>query len=108
MSETAALAWCPFPDRDSAHAVAAMLLEEKLIACANIFPGVESVFEWQGECSSAQEVGVLFKTVGAKLDALVERLGDCHPYDTPAVLGWRCDASYPATLQWLGETVGGT
>ena len=107
MSETvAALAWCPFPDRDSARAVATRLLEEKLIACANILPSIESVFEWEGTASSATEVAVLFKTTVAQLDRLVEKLGNYHLYDTPAVMGWRCEAAYPATLHWLDETVG--
>ncbi len=100
----AALAYAPFADRESAREIAARLLEEKLITCANIMPGIESVFEWQGSCSSEVEVGVLFKTTAAQLDTLVARLGELHPYDTPAILGWHCDAAYPATLEWLAQT----
>lgn len=102
----AALVWCPFPDRDSARAIAARLLEEKLIACANIVGTIEALFVWEGERSEGEEVAVLFKTTAAKLDALVARLGVIHPYDTPAVLGWRCDASHPATQAWLASMLG--
>lgn len=97
----AALAWCPFPDRPSAQAAAELLLSERLIACANILPGVTSVYEWEGEVSTGEEVGVLFKTTPACLEALVARLGECHPYDTPAIIGWQSDAAHPQTLQWL-------
>lgn len=107
MSGAAALAWSPFPDSESARKVAAQLLDEKLIACANILPGVESVFEYEGKVQCGQEVAVLFKTTDAGLDRLIERLGECHPYDTPAIIGWRCDAAHPQTLNWLGEIVGG-
>jgi periplasmic divalent cation tolerance protein len=103
---TGALAYAPFPDRDTAREVAGTLLAEKLIACANIIGAVESVFEWEGERASEEEVGVLFKTTAATLDALIERLGELHPYDTPAILGWHCDTGHPATLDWLGATVG--
>lgn len=102
----AALIWCPFPDRDAAHAAAKLMLSNKLIACANILPAVESVFEWEGNCSSSEEVAVLFKTTIGMLDEAIQRLGECHPYDTPAILGWRCDAAHPKTLHWLGETLG--
>ena len=98
----AALAWCPFPDAASARQAAATLLDEKLIACANILPGIESVFEWRGGVSSGTEVAVLFKTTSACLDALTTRLAECHPYDTPAIIGWHCDAAHPGTLKWLG------
>ena len=108
MSEVkAALIWCPFPDKESARRATANMLEEKLIACANIFPAIESVFEWEGSVSDAQEVAVLFKTTSSKLNQAIAHLGDCHPYDTPAIIGWTCEAAHPLTLTWLGEIVGG-
>lgn len=100
-----AIAYAPFPDRDSAREIAGTLLAEQLIACANIIGGIESVFEWRGGIASEEEVAVLFKTTVAALDRMVARLGELHPYDTPAILGWRCDAGHPATLDWLGATI---
>lgn len=99
--ESAALIWCPFPDRESARTIAGQLLDERLIACANIIGAIESLFVWQGARDSAAETGVLFKTTAARLDAAVERLGKLHPYDTPAILGWRVDAALPETIAWL-------
>ena len=101
----AALVWCPCPDIEVARTIAGQLLQEKLIACANMFPAMESLFEWDGGLSHASEVGVLFKTTADSLDALVSRLGDLHPYDTPAIVGWTCDIAHPAVLGWLGETI---
>jgi periplasmic divalent cation tolerance protein len=100
-ADGAALIWCPFPDRDTARGIAAQLLDEKLVACANIVGEVESHFLWQGERSSASETGVLFKTTTTLLGNAVERLGKLHPYDTPAIAGWRADAALPATIAWL-------
>ncbi|MFN3863804.1 MAG: divalent-cation tolerance protein CutA [Erythrobacter sp.] len=99
----AALIWCPFPDRETARTIAGAVLEEGLVACANIIGEIESLFIWQGVRDSAAETVVLFKTTAARLDAAVERLGMLHPYDTPAILGWRADAAWPATLCWLGS-----
>ena len=97
-----ALIWCPFPDEDSAAAAATQLLDERLIACANILGTVRALYEWNGERGDAREVGVLFKTDASLLDAAATRIAELHPYDTPAVLGWRCDAAAPATAEWLG------
>jgi len=102
-----ALIYAPFPDRDSARAAAGALLEEKLIACANILGDLEAVFVWQGEVQSAQEVGVLFKTDGSLLERATARLGSLHPYDTPAILGWHCDAAAAQTRDWLSELSAG-
>ena len=98
-----AMIYAPFPDRKSARGVIATLLEEKLVACANILGGVESHFIWEGKLDSSEEVGVLFKTDDSLLDAAVERVGSLHPYETPAVLGWRCDAAPDVTREWLRE-----
>ena len=97
-----ALIWAPFADEASAAAAAAQLLDERLIACANILPPMRSLYTWQGERGEAVEVGVLFKTDASLLDAAAARIAELHPYDTPAVLGWRCDAAAPATAEWLG------
>ena len=104
----AALVWCPCPDLEVARTIAGQLLREKLIACANMFPVMESLFEWEGSVAHSSEVGVLFKTTADSLDALIRRLGEVHPYDTPAILGWTCDMAHPAVLGWLSETIGHT
>lgn len=100
-----ALIWCPFGDRDTAREVASMLVKERLVACANLIPAVESIFQWEGAIGTAEEVGVLFKTEASLLDEAISRLAYLHPYDTPAIMGWHADAAAPATLAWLAEQV---
>jgi periplasmic divalent cation tolerance protein len=101
-----ALIWCPFPDEDSAAAVATRLLDEKLIACANLLGRIRSLYEWNGERGDGQECGALFKTHADMLDAAVARVAELHPYEAPAVLGWRCDAAGAATAEWLAGLAG--
>lgn len=101
----AALVWCPFPDTESARAAADTLLDDALIACANILGAIESRFVWEGARATGSEVGVLFKTTAERLEDVVERLGELHPYDTPAIMGWFVDETHPATLGWLMSTV---
>ncbi|HEX8058636.1 MAG TPA: divalent cation tolerance protein CutA, partial [Novosphingobium sp.] len=63
-----ALIWCPFPDAGIAAATAKTLLDERLVACANILPAMLSLFEWNGERGEATEAGALFKTDAALLE----------------------------------------
>ena len=100
-----ALIWSPFADEASAAKVANQLLDERLIACANILPPMRSLYTWQGERGEAVEVGVLFKTDAAVLDLAVLRLTELHPYETPAVLGWRTDVASKPTAEWLWSSV---
>lgn len=93
--------WCPFADEDAAEHAAGILLDEALVACANIVPGVRSLYRWRGERGEARECGVLFKTDAALLDRAVQRLEAIHPYDAPAILAWRADSAGAATKDWL-------
>lgn len=102
---SAALIWCPFASEEEAAKAASQLLDESLIACANILPGVRSLYVWQGERGEAQECGALLKTEASLLERAVARLAAIHPYETPAIVGWRADAVPPATAAWLGELV---
>jgi periplasmic divalent cation tolerance protein len=102
-----ALIWCPFADEDSAARVAGQLLDERLVVCANILPAVRSLYLWQGERGEAAEVAVLFKTDASALERATARLAEIHPYDTPAVLGWRADSAAKPTAEWLSAAVRG-
>lgn len=97
-----ALIWCPFPDSASAQDAAGVLLDEGLIACANVMPAMVSLYQWQGQRHQDEETGMLMKTDAALLARAIARLEALHPYETPAILGWRCDATTPATAAWLG------
>lgn len=97
-----ALIWCPFPDEASAADTASQLLDERLVGCANILGRIRSLFVWQGARQESHEVAVLFKTDAALLDQAVGRMKQLHPYESPAVIGWRCDAAAPGTAGWLG------
>ena len=100
-----ALIWSPFADEASAEAAANQLLDEGLVACANILPPMRSLYVWRGKRGEAAEVGVLFKTDASLLDEASARLAEIHPYETPAVVGWLADATAPATAAWLRELV---
>ena len=100
-----ALIWCPFPDEATAAQAAGQLLDERLVACANIMGPMRSLYTWQGERGEAAEVAVLFKTDASVLGLATARLAEIHPYDTPAVLGWKADAAARPTAQWLWDAV---
>jgi periplasmic divalent cation tolerance protein len=83
-----------WPTLESAEAAARALLEERLIACANIVPGVRSVFRWKGQIQVEAELAMF----GAR--DLLLRL---HPYETPCLTAFpiMAEASNSAFLNWV-------
>ncbi len=100
----AVILYTTWPDGDAAAKAARVLLEEHLIACANIFPAGRSVFRWEGRIEDASETIALFKTRASRAEALRDRLIMLHPYDEPCVLALDVDADKSAAgfLAWIG------
>ena len=94
------------PDEEVANAIALALVEEKLAACVNILPRVQSVYRWQGTVESASEIPLLIKTTSARYAALESRIRELHPYEVPEIIAVPITRGLPAYLNWLaGETL---
>jgi len=103
---TPLLVWSTFPDVASARRAAHTLVKERLAACANLLPGVESVYRWKGAVETASEVWVLFKTTREEYPRLEARLQAAHPYELPEIVAFRPEHGLPAYLQWIGANTG--
>ena len=94
------------PDAATAQSLAATLVEERLAACVNIIPGVQSVYRWQGAVEHAAELILLIKTTQSSYAALETRLRQVHPYELPEILVLPDPAGLPAYLAWIAANCG--
>ena len=85
-----------WPDVQSVEQAAARLLEERLIACANILGESRSIYRWDGEVQSAKEIIALFKTSPAMARHARDALIALHPYDEPCVLALESETDFSA------------
>jgi periplasmic divalent cation tolerance protein len=93
-----------WPDADAARAAAATLVEEKLAACANLVPAIESVYRWEGKVERAREVLALFKTTTERYAELEQRIRALHSYAVPEIVSLRVSQGLPAYLEWILES----
>jgi len=99
------LALTTAPDVPTAERLARTLVEERLIACANLVPGVSSIFRWKGEVSAEAEVLLVMKTQRNRVPALKQRLPQLHPYEVPELIALPVTEVLEAYGAWvLGET----
>lgn len=70
---------------EEAEHITAYLLEQRLIACANIFP-VNSVYRWQGSINREQEFVALVKTRTALWERLKSAVLAIHSYHIPCMM----------------------
>ena len=91
------------PDVHTAEAVVGNVVAERLAACASILPGVTSVFWWEGEVQRSSEVLVVMKTPAERVEALISRAAELHPYDVPELLALPVENGLSEYLAWVGR-----
>jgi periplasmic divalent cation tolerance protein len=72
-----------------------------VIACANLVPGIESIYRWQGAVLDTREVLLVAKTSAARLAELERLLEELHPYEVPECVAIAPARVAPAYLAWL-------
>ena len=90
-----------FEREEDAARVVRTLIEERLVACGNLLPGVRSLYRWQGAIADTREVMALLKTRKQDWAALLSRLHELHPYETPECIAVRVAAGAPKYMAWL-------
>ena len=75
-----------FPDEASARRAGEALVTAHLAACMNIYPPMQSIYEWQGKLESGPEVAAFIKTRRANVDAAIAAARPLHPYTIPCFL----------------------
>ncbi|MBE7248062.1 MAG: divalent-cation tolerance protein CutA [Actinomycetospora chiangmaiensis] len=97
------LVYTTFPDQASALNIGEALVRERLVACVNVLPGMQSVYAWKGTVERANEVVALLKSREGLKDALFAAVKAHHPYETPILLALPVAEADPATLAWIVE-----
>lgn len=98
------LLYCPTPDPQTAETIANTLLDESLIACANILPGSTSLYVWKGQRERASEALLLLKTSPSRVPQVQKRVLELHPYETPCLLEFRADGASTAFAAWVSDS----
>jgi len=90
---------------EEAQRIAAALVEQRLAACVNILPGVESGFRWQGKIDRTSEWLMIIKTKAEAFERVRDAIQKLHSYDVPEIISLEIDDGSAAYLQWIDETV---
>ncbi len=92
------------PNRRVAETIGRTLVEEHLVACANVLSGLTSIYRWQGKPCREREVLVLLKTRRPRFAAIARRVRELHPYSVPEIIALPVVLGDPAYLAWVLES----
>jgi periplasmic divalent cation tolerance protein len=80
------------------------LVEERLAACVNLLPPMDSVYRWEGQVEQDTERQVIIKTSRERLVSLWDRIRELHPYEIPEFVVLPIQDGNDAYLKWIGES----
>ncbi len=89
---------------DEAKMIGRSLVEERLAACANIFP-ISSIYRWKGNVEEASEFGIILKTKSHRIKAIERKVKDLHSYEVPCIVSFKLDDGSDDYLKWIKESV---
>lgn len=98
---TGKLIYITAPNKDEAKQIAKTLLEERLIACANIIDAVNSLYRWQGQIQDESEAILICKTQETKIQKLISEVKKIHSYSCPCILVFSIDEVNQEFLAWV-------
>jgi periplasmic divalent cation tolerance protein len=96
--------YATFPDIATAEEICRDIVEAGLAACANIIPGMRSIYHWKDKIEEVDEVVAIMKTRGDLAEELIESVESMHPYDTPAIVVLPLSQGSARYLEWIVAT----
>ncbi len=107
MENDCVVVWTTVSSTADARGLASTLVAERLAACVNILPEMESVYRWNGQVEVERERQVIIKTTASRVSGLRARLRELHDYEVPEFLVLPVAAGSDAYLNWIRESTAG-
>jgi len=87
-----------------AKKISSILVKKKLIACANIFNDIQSVFFWKNKVNFSKEVIIMGKTTKKLQSKIISEVKKIHSYDVPCIIFSKISSGNKDFLNWISDS----
>jgi periplasmic divalent cation tolerance protein len=96
---------CTAGSEEEARKIARHLVEQRLAACVNIVPQIESIYRWQEKLESTREWLLLIKTTVERFPDVRDAIRELHSYELPECISINVEDGSAAYLEWIEQSV---
>ncbi len=89
---------------DEAKHIARTIVTEKLAACANIFPQIHSIYNWESKLCEDNESVLILKTLESNYEKLSIRVKELHSYECPCIIALDVKHTNAEYLAWIMQS----
>lgn len=89
---------------DEARKISRYLVQERLVACAQITPWIESIFMWNNQLETTQESKIILKTRLDLYEKIKEVIQQNCSYELPEITYVNIDGGNKEYLDWVAES----
>ena len=88
-------------DMKEARKIAGYCVTQRIAACGNILPGMESVYWWDDDVQSNQEVVLILKSKSDNFPAIEKAVKSLHSYKCPCITALPVAMGSEDYLNWI-------
>lgn len=77
------------------------MVNMKLAACANIIPGIQSIYRWKGKVVKEQEALLILKSTTPRYRALEKAIKTMHTYEIPEIIALSVKKGLDSYIGWV-------
>ena len=92
-------------NKREARRIARGLVEQRLVACVNIVDEIKSIFWWQKEINSANEVLLIAKSKRSLIQKIIKQVKSLHSYQTPEIIALPVVGGNQDYINWINESL---
>ena len=101
--KTAIIIFITASSEEEAKKIATALVEERLVACANIIPKIISIYWWENKVCQGDEVMLFAKSTQPLFSTIKDRVKSLHSYKVPEIISFPISEGLPEYLNWIED-----
>jgi len=100
MTEDIIVVYISLP-QDEVNRISQGLMDNRMAACINIIPRIESYYWWNDKVERDVESLLMIKTTKNKFESLRDWVVENHPYDLPEIIAVPLAEGHSDYMTWI-------